>query len=107
MNVSVPLCGYFLRSFYQQRDNEFAYQVDHRTLLFPGFLTLQAWQGIGGGHNHHVEIMQQDNQITAITPGVVEIMIARPGRPPQAAVADVGEVTPDSVVILILRVGFV
>jgi hypothetical protein len=50
---------------------------------------------IGDNDHHHVELIQQDNELSTVSPGEVEIVVTCAGGPPLIAVPDVVQVTAD------------
>ena len=50
-------------------------------------------QRIRGRDEDHVEIIQQNNQLSAMSPRKVEAMVTCPGGPPLIAIPGVAEVT--------------
>ena len=44
---------------------------------------------IRGNDNNHVKLIQQDDQLPAMSRRIVEMMVTCPGRPPLIAIPDV------------------
>ena len=46
---------------------------------------------IGGKDDNHPELIHKDNQLSAMSPREVEVMLACPGGPPLIAITDIAE----------------
>ena len=75
--------------------DEFHHQVDDRTFFLPGFLPGQAGQGIGRGDNHHVQVMEENDQISPVPPGVIKMMLPCSGGPPEVCDYRPGSISGD------------
>lgn len=50
---------------------------------------------IGGRDDNHLQFVQQDDQLPAVPPREVDVMVARTGCPPLIAVPEVVQVATD------------
>jgi len=81
LSVNISLAG--------QRFDESANHVHDRAFMFPGISAMLAEERIGSCYDHHVQVFQQNDQLTAVSPGKVEFVVPHRGRPPTIAVSEI------------------
>ena len=101
---------WLIRILIRQGFDELADQIEARLLMLSCLIIVLHVRGVRGYNDYHVEVIQQDDQLSAMPCGVVQMMVAYPGGPPLIAVPDVAKVTADSTGsgragIRVLRIG--
>ncbi|MEJ2354260.1 MAG: hypothetical protein P8Y03_31195, partial [Anaerolineales bacterium] len=78
--------------------NKLTHQIDGGFFVLPGLTIMLAEKRIRGCDDNHVELIQQDDQLPAMSPGKAEMMLAGLGGPPAIAISKVAERKAHSVV---------
>ena len=66
-------------SLLRQRFDELAHQIDDRPVVLPCLVIMLKVKRFCGGNKDHIELIQQDNELSAMSPCQIEMMLTNPG----------------------------